>query len=74
MPFVKRLNTLEAEQLLSELANAGTECERLEHALEKARAHRDELARQASRAGATRRDVAAAARLSPGRVQQLASG
>jgi hypothetical protein len=64
MPFVKRVNTRKADRLLTELADVGA-------ALTAAHKRRDQLVRQASAAGATRRDVAAAARLTPGRVQQL---
>lgn len=71
MPFVKRVNTRRAERLLTQLQAAGNECTQLERALNRARQQRDQLAIQATQAGATRRDVAAAAHISPGRVQQL---
>jgi hypothetical protein len=72
MPFVKRVNTPDADGLLVELKEVGAKCARLERQLESARRERDELVGRASAAGATRRDVADAARISAGRVQQLA--
>lgn len=71
MPWVKREIPPEALKLLSMLDEAGALCEQLETALTGARAHRDHLAREASQAGATRRDVAKAGRITAGRVQQL---
>jgi hypothetical protein len=71
MPFVKRVNTPKTARLLAQLADVGDECETLAASLAAAQTRRDKLVRQASTAGATRRDVATAAKLTGGRVQQI---
>lgn len=71
MPFVKRLNTQEAEAALDELREITPE--RKAAAAEAARLTResDRLVVKASEHGATRRAVAEAAEITPARVQQI---
>jgi hypothetical protein len=71
MPFVKRVNTPEAEAALAELRSTGGQYERARKRLEEVARRRDEQIRKASALGATRRDVAAAARLTAAAVQKI---
>jgi hypothetical protein len=71
MPFVKHVNTRAAERALDELRDVGQECATLAASLQDAQRRRDALARKASKLGATRREVAQAASVTAGRVQQI---
>lgn len=55
------------------LERAGRRCEELSEHLQEAVTQRDDHVRRLSREGASRRAVAAAARITPGRVQQIVS-
>lgn len=71
MAFVKRVNTQEAEDALAALATIGAEHQTAREKLDAIARQRDQAILKASHAGAARRDVAAAARVTAGRVQQI---
>jgi hypothetical protein len=68
MPGVKPLNT---DELLAELAAVSAEIHEVETRVRELAARRDAYMIAATRAGASRRRVATAARLTAGRVQQI---
>lgn len=74
MPFVKRLNTRAAEDGLTALAALRDERVGIAEQVAELDARRDAAVREASAAGATRRVVAEAAGISPGRVHQIVAG
>lgn len=71
MARVKRPVSKETQADLDRLAKAGALCVRLEADLAAARELRDDLAKKATESGGTRRDVAQAAQVTPGWIQQL---
>ncbi len=60
--------------VLEQVRSAGEEYVAAEEALERSRLRRDHLILEASEMGFTRRDVAEAARVTVGRVQQIVNG
>jgi hypothetical protein len=71
MPTVKGLNTKDQERVASLLDRGAARIEDLQGELAELATERDKLIREAVTQGMSRRQIAAAARLTAGRVQQI---
>lgn len=71
MTFVKRVHTEEAERALTDLRRVAEDIEQVRAEEDRLVTMRDELIREASHEGATRRAVAEAGRVTAAWVQRL---